>query len=337
MAYADWMQTGDRKWLAARYESLKQKLLLERAGADGLIRSTPAQIQRGDIVDWPIGERDQYQFSEVNTVVNAFHLRALELMARLARAVERREEAAEYEARYGATRTVFLQRLFDPERGLFRDGEGVEHSSLHANLFPLAFGLVPDEKRAGLARWLAQRGMQCSVYAAQYLLQGLFENGQDESALALITAPGDRSWRHMLESGTTITWEAWDQRYKPNQDWNHAWGAAPVNLLPTYVLGVRPRTPGWGEIEIRPAGGALPWSEGRVPTPRGPVDVRWERQLSFRLRVSLPDGMVAHIAIPAGGVAGRVFVNGQTVPAHRDDGWWTLEQTVSGSAVIELR
>jgi len=337
MAYADWMQTGDRKWLADRYESLKGKLLLERIGADGLIRSTPQQIERGDIVDWPVGERDGYQFTEVNTVVNAFHLRALELMARLARALERGDEAVEYERRYGATRAVFLQRLFDPASGLFRDGVGTDHSSLHANLFSLAFGLVPHEKRAEVARWLAQRGMVCSVYAAQYLLQGLFENGQDAAALALITAPGDRSWRHMLESGTTITWEAWDQHYKPNQDWNHAWGAAPVNLLPTYVLGVSPRTPGWSEVEIRPTAGALAWGEGRIPTPRGPIEIRWDRTPHFRLRVSLPAGVTARIAIPSGDDTGKVFVDGQTVPAHRDGSWWLVEPAISGSAVIELR
>ena len=336
MAYADWMQTGDRKWLAAHYEPLKQKLLLERAGTDGLIRSTSEQIRRGDIVDWPVGERDQFQFSEVNTVVNAFHLRALELMARLARALERRDEAAEYEARYRATRAVFQQRLFDPVRGLFRDGEGGDHVSLHANLFPLAFGLVPDERRGEVARWLAQRGMACSVYAAQYLLQGLFENGQDEAALALITAPGDRSWRHMVDSGTTITWEAWDQSYKPNQDWNHAWGAAPVNLLPTYVLGVRPLTPGWSEIDLRPVGGALSWCEGRVPTPRGPVEVRWDRQPFFSLRVSLPEGMTAHVVIP-GVRSSQVLLSGREVPAHWNDGWWTIEQAISGTAVIKLR
>jgi len=337
MAYADWMQTGDRKWLAARYESLKRKLLLERAGPEGLIRSNPEQIRRGDIVDWPAGERDQFEFSTVNTVVNAFHLRAVELMARLADALERQDDALEYKTRYRVTRTVFLKRLFDPARGLFRDGEGVDHSSLHANLFPLAFGLVPEEKRAAVAEWLAQRGMVCSVYAAQYLLQALFENGQDEAALALMTAPGNRSWRHMLESGTTITWEAWDQSYKPNQDWNHAWGAAPVNLLPTYVLGVRPRTPGWSEIEIRPARRALLWSEGRVPTPRGPIEVRWDRQPHFHLRVSLPKGVAAHVALPPGDGTSRVFVNGREAAATRDGAWLMVRATVSDTALIELR
>ena len=40
IAHADWMQTGDTKWLAPRYAALKTKLHLEHARADGLIVST---------------------------------------------------------------------------------------------------------------------------------------------------------------------------------------------------------------------------------------------------------------------------------------------------------
>ena len=35
-----------------------------------------------------------------------------------------------------------------------------------------------------MADWLAVRGMRCSVYAAQYLMEGLFEHGQADRALA---------------------------------------------------------------------------------------------------------------------------------------------------------
>lgn len=205
MAHADWMQTGDEAWVAARYDALKPKLLLDRARADGLLVSTQAQQARGDIVDWPAGERDGYVFTPVNTVVNAFHLRALALMAELAGAVGRTTDAAAYRARERSAREAFQRLLFDAGRGLYRDGEGTEHASAHANLFPLAFGLVPDQHVGGVAAWLKSRGMPCSVYAAQYLLEGFFDRGEGAHALALITAPGDRSWRHMVESGTTIT------------------------------------------------------------------------------------------------------------------------------------
>jgi hypothetical protein len=337
MAHADWMQTGDTAWLAPRYEALKSKLLLERARADGLIASTPQQIKKGDIVDWPAGERDGFVFTPVNTVVNAFHLRALTLMADLAAALGRDADASGYTARERATRAVFQAKLFDTGRGVYRDGEGTDHASQHANLFPLAFGLVPPERRARLAGWVGDRGMACSVYAAQYLLGGLFENDAGATALALITAPTDRSWRHMVESGTTISWEAWDQKYKPNQDWNHAWGAAPANLLSRYVLGAMPAEPGWRRAAIRPNPGPLKTAEGRVPTPRGPILIGWENDTTFKLSLELPQGMTAQVRLPASGTSTGVFVGGRPVEARRAGGWWILEKDVAGTAAIETR
>ena len=339
MAHADWMHTCDRAWLAARYEALKAKLQLDRAGPDGLLTSNEKQVKHDDIVDWPVGERDGFEFRPVNTVVNAFHLRALALMSELAAALGRTEEAADHAARARRVRAVFNERLFDRARGLYRDGADTDHASLHASLFPLAFGLVPEAERTRVAQWVASRGMACSVYAAQYLLEGLFENGAADAALALITAPGDRSWRHMLEAGTTITWEAWDQRFKRNQDWNHAWGAAPANLLPRFVLGVQPLAPGWARVAIRPHAGALTSAEGRVPTPRGPIAVRWESgaPAAFRLAVELPAGVVASVALPARPETASVWRDGRRVDGARREGdAWCIDG-VAGRATFELR
>jgi hypothetical protein len=337
MAYADWMQTGDTNWLAAHYAALKPKLQLDRARPDGLIGSTAAQIEKGDAVDWPEGERDGFVFTHVNTVVNAFHLRALMLMSRLARALHQIVDADDYAARERTARAAFQEKLFDPARGLYRDGEGADHCSLHANLFPLAFGLAPAEHSAHIAQWLGERGMKCSVYAAQYLLEGLFENGGATQAIALMTAPGDRSWRHMVESGTTITWEAWDQRYKLNQDWNHAWGAAPANLLPRFVLGAQPLAPGWKRALIQPHPGPLEQASGKVPTTLGPILIGWKNSGGFQLSLALPPQMSARVTIPAHENSTSVIVNGKPVPAKRDGPWWVLEKDLTGSAIIQAR
>ncbi len=337
MAYADWMQTGDTAWLAAHYGVLKTKLLDERVGPDGLVLSTSKLIRHGDIVDWPVQERDGYVFTSVNTAVNAFHLHALEEMSQLAEALHMPDEAANFLKRERTAQAAFQQKLFDPGTGLYRDGVGTDHASLHANLFPLAFGLVPVQQRPRLAQWLAGRGMAGSVYAAQYLLEALFENGQDIAALSLITAPGDRSWRHMVESGTTITWEAWDQKYKPNQDWNHAWGAAPANLLPRFVLGAQPLTPGWGRALIQPHPGSLASVEGRIPTPRGELSVAWKLDGSFTLALTLPPKMTAKVELPALEGSTEVRVDGARVSAHREGQWWTLKEDVSGTAIITER
>ena len=337
MAYADWMQTGDTAWLAAHYEGLKTKLLDNRIGPDGLVMSPPDLIRHGDIVDWPGHERDGYVFTRINTVVNAFHLRALEDMSQLAEAVGKKQEAAKFSERERIVRATFQEKLFDPVRGLYRDGVGTDHASLHANLFPLAFGLVPADNRPKIAQWLAGRGMAGSVYAAQYLLEALFENGQDAAALDSMTAPGDRSWRHMVESGATITWEAWDQKYKPNQDWNHPWGAAPANLLPRFVLGAQPLAPGWGRALIQPHPGTLTWVEGKIPTPRGELSVRWKQDKNFTATLTIPAGMTAKVELPALEGSSGVWAGGTKVKAHREGQWWTLEKDMSGTVTIEER
>jgi len=337
MAYADWMQTDDTHWLATHYDALKPKLQLDRAQPDGLIHSSRHQMKSGDVVDWPPGERDDFVFTRVNTVANAYHLRALLLMSRLARALNRTAEANNYAALERTGLATFQKKLFDPKRGLYRDGEGTDHSSLHANLFPLAFGLVPEAHRARIAQWLGERGMKCSVYAAQYLLEGLFENGASAQAIALMTAPGDRSWRHMVESGTTITWEAWDQSYKTNQDWNHAWGAAPANLLPRFVLGAQSLTPGWRRALIQPHPGMLEQAGGKIPTTLGPIAIQWTNSGGFDLSLSLPAGMSAQVKIPARENSTGVFLKGEPVHATRDGQWWVLEKDVTGSSLIEAR
>jgi alpha-L-rhamnosidase len=270
-------------------------------------------------------------------VVNAFRLKALKDMSQLAQAVGKTEDAAMFVRQEKAEELVFQDRLFDREAGLFRDGVGTDHTSFHANLFPLAFGLVPPANRTKVAAWLAGRGMAGSVYAAQYLLQGLFENGQDRAAIALMIAPGDRSWRHMVESGATITWEAWDQKYKPNQDWNHAWGAAPANLLPNLVLGMQPLTPGWGRALIQPHPGGLSHAEGKMPTPRGELNVAWDQTHSFTLTIALPSSMTAMVKLPEKKDSTGIWINGAPAKAHRKDGWWLVDKDVSGTVRVEER
>jgi alpha-L-rhamnosidase len=150
MAHADWMHTGDAGWLKPRYESLKSKLLLERAGEDGLIRSNARQIKRDDIVDWPKGERDGYVFREVNTVVNAFHIEALRRMADLAVAVGEDAEAKAYRERADKVEAVFRPEALDEERDLPRRhrhrprGVSCQH--------------VPARLRSGSRRAGAERG-----------------------------------------------------------------------------------------------------------------------------------------------------------------------------------
>lgn len=281
IAWADYEATGDDRLLRRHYRTLKnEKLLGVHAREDGLLATgglrDPAsgRTDAGDLVDWPPVERDGFDFREVNTVINAFHHRTLVLMARIARVVGRTEDAGSFADEAERVHRRFNDVFFDAVHGVYVDGEGSGHVSQHGNLFPLAFGLVPPERRATVVAYVKSRGIACSVYPVQYLLEGLFEAREAGHAVGLMVGGGLRSWRNMLDHGATLTWEAWDQSLKPNQDWNHAWGAAPANIIPRYVLGVRPLEPGYGRVLIDPQLGDLAEVRGVVPTIRGSIHVR---------------------------------------------------------------
>lgn len=337
MAHADWMRNGDVEWIAQRYESLKSRTLMHRCRDSGLVHSNQKQISWNDIVDWPQSERDDYVRTEVNTVINAFHLAAVKKMAELAAAIGADADAQHYNEHAEHAGAVFQEYLFDTEAGLFRDGLGVDHHAQHANFFPLAFGLVDEDHRQEIVEWLVQRGMRCSTYAAQYLLEALFEHGAGEAAVELMISPGDRSWRHMLDSDATITWESWNEKVKPNLDWNHAWGAAPANLLPRYVLGAQPLSPGWQRAKIRPNPSGLEFARGIIPTPHGSVSINWNLQDNFKMELKLPAGMTAAVEVPTAPGAKGVFVDGHSVEAESKSGFWILAEDLAGESVVEVR
>ncbi|MGJ8650164.1 MAG: family 78 glycoside hydrolase catalytic domain [Opitutaceae bacterium] len=333
MAHADWMHTGDAEWLRPRYSALESKLLLDRV-KDSLVHSNDKQIKRDDIVDWPKGERDGFVFTEVNTVVNAFYIRSLFMMADLADALELSSDASKWREMASNAQIEFQAQLFDSKSGRYNDGIHTHHQSAHANLFPLALDLVPVEQRPAITDWLVERGMSCSVYAAQYLLEALFENGASQAAVDLMTAPTDRSWRHMVESGATITWEAWDMKYKSNQDWNHAWGAAPANLLPRYVLGAEALTPGWQTARIRPQPSGLSFAKGKVPTPHGPILIEWEQGDAFTLSLDIPPQIQLQLELPVIEGGTSVLQDGRPIPAKRVGNRWILNPSVQGKSIF---
>ncbi len=321
MAWADYLYTGNKESISFYYNDLKAKTLTALAREDGLISTRTGLVTdsvlksidfRGnlrDIVDWPpgsftdggIGETDGFVFTDYNAVVNAFHYQALVLMHQIAIALEKNTDADFNSKRAEQVKKSFQQHFFDGNRQVYRDGIGTDHASLHANMFPLAFGLVPPESEGKVAEFIKSRGMACSVYGAQYLLEALSAAGEADYALHLMTNHSDRSWPHAIyHVGTTITLEAWDMKYKKNLDWNHAWGAAPANIIPRCLMGVQPLEPGFGKIQIKPQPGNLSSGKMTIPTIRGPIKVefRQEKDKFFELKVHIPVNCAAMVYLP---------------------------------------
>jgi arylsulfatase A-like enzyme len=319
MFYADYMYTGNTELIEKYYDRLKYKTLYELANEDGLISATkmtpelmanlgfPKKMKETfrDIVDWPSagwggdpsnkGERDGYVFKDYNTVVNAFYYQNMIIMAEFAKALGKTQEAVDFEIRALKAKKAVNQKMFDAKRGVYVDGIGTDHASLHANMLPLAFNMVPEEYLVSVVEHVKSRGMACSVYGSQYLMDGLYNAGAADYALDLLTDTSDRSWYNMIRIGSTITLEAWDLKYKNNLDWNHAWGAVPANVIPRGLWGIQPKTPGFGIATIKPQLGDLKNSSIEVPTIKGTIKATYtyRNQRSQLYTVEIPANMVA--------------------------------------------
>lgn len=324
MAWMDHLYSGDTESMRLFYDDLRAKTLIDFARDDGLISVDPdlrtaemaariePHFEKGiilrkirDVLDWPpgsftdggTGERDNHEMLPINTVINAFHAHALNLMSRIAVVLGKAEDSTFFANRARLVSKRINDILFDHDNGIYVDGEGSTHSSLHSNMFMLAFDLVPPERKPAVIEFVKSRGMACSVYGAQHLLDALYQNGEADHALDLMTATHDRSWWNMIQVGSTMTLEAWDITYKKNLDWNHAWGAAPANIVGRYILGVRPLEAGCRRIAIEPQPGWLEHASGTVPTPMGLVHVTLENKPNSpcTLSIDIPAGMTAEV------------------------------------------
>lgn len=339
MAWADYMATGDAKSLAVHYDMLTTKTLIEHINAQGLVEKQDTRDDRV-LVDWPAHYRDGYEFTPVNTVTNSFHYKAVKLLGHIAGVLGRTEDEMRYTAAAGQVKDAMNRYLFDRTTGLYRDGRDSSHSAAHANFFPLAMTVTPDEHKASVGRFLVDKGMACSVYGAQFMLEALYNAGRDDAALTRMTATDMHSWHHMIHNlGATITTESWDPSGKPNMSYAHPWASAPINIIPRRLFGIEPIEAGCGKIRIRPQTGGLEWAKIKIPTIRGPIDAAFrDTGKTFELDITLPANMTATVYLPVQkSDLPAVLMNGKTVTAKQAEGYWIIESVGSGPRSFESR
>ncbi|MDO4949323.1 MAG: family 78 glycoside hydrolase catalytic domain [Bacteroidales bacterium] len=364
IAWYDYLYTGDARLLAAQYDLLKSHTLTTLRDENGLISTrtkvqTPeflATIHRKeairDIVDWPQGkgsfgldkddpgESDSFEFTDYNTVVNAYHYYTLQCMQHIACALDDKAEAEHWGNEAKQMKKRFNSLLLNPKQKNYRDGVGTDHAALHSSMFAMAFGLVPQQYTAAVAAHIKSRGVACSISNAKFLLDALYDALEADYALSILSSKADRSWYSTLRAGSTITFEAWADKYKPNQDWNHAWGAAPADVIPHKLMGIEPLAPGWTEIRVRPQTSTLAHAEMTIPTIKG--DVRLSTKLernSYTMQLTLPANTKAQVYVPiVEGCKGSLTINGERVKARKDTSgkFYLLKHVGSGAKEIRV-
>lgn len=367
IAWNDYLYTGDDLLIKKYYPELQKKLLMPLAGPNGLI-STRTNKQtdeflasinmtkkfdgrRGlhDNVDWPQkgdfigeekefgGETDGFIYQTYNSVINAYYYRNLVLMQQIAAVLNKSNDVKFYQKKAGEVYKSFQKVFRNAQTGLIQDGDSTTHSSLHANMFALAFGLVAPNDRDKMVSYIKSRKMACSVYGAQFLLDALYEAGQGKYALELMNSTAQRSWYNMIRSGSTISMEAWDKVYKPNLDLNHAWGAVPANIIVRQLMGIKPLTPGFESFQVKPQLGELTFASLKTPTIKGAIIVKYRKsEQSDQMEIEVPGAATADIYMPYSNVKPHLLLNGKSVVVENEKGFFILKNIPSGKHTITV-
>jgi hypothetical protein len=213
--------------------------------------------------------------------LTALYAHGLDQARRIANMMGDGDRARHYAKLHAALLAAFERELWVPDKGLYRDGKpfqtsvkpgqwlpadtDIETFSPHVNLLAVLYDVAPAERRAGIVdRVMAQTPLNTQPWFMHWVFQALAHAGKFSTY-----APQQlRRWR--IEPRTQSFHEMWG-----GGDLSHGWCSTPLVQLSSQVLGVRPTEPGFTRLAIAPTTLDLTWARGRVPTPRGDVDVDW--------------------------------------------------------------
>jgi alpha-L-rhamnosidase len=264
----------------------------------------------------------------VNAIAStAYYAHCARIAADVARVLGEAGDGAHYDALFGRIRADFNARFLGAD-GVYREKPDEPYAQT-AQVLPLAFDLVPDERRAAVASRLADdvvatRGGNAyvGVLGARYLLPVLTATGHADAAYTAATQTDEPSWGYWTDVlGFTSLGEDWTAGTRSR---NHHMFGAIVQWLYEDLAGLRPLSPGYGAILFRP--GVSSAHAGPVAASyesvRGTVATRWRRtDDGFELDVTVPPTATGRVLVPATSAAAVTETgSGTALPAERAPG-----------------
>jgi alpha-L-rhamnosidase len=245
------------------------------------------------------------------------------LMAEMAEATGRHEDASEYKELHGRIKAAFQEAYVSP------DGR-VEGDTQTCYLLALHMELLPEDLRSRAAEHLVRTiereswHLSTGFVGVGYLCPVLTEAGHTDVAYRLLGNETYPSWGYTIKNGATTIWERWDGWTEKNgfqspnmNSFNHYSLGSVGEWLYRYVAGIDLGTPGYGRIVIRPCpGGGLTRASGEYDSVRGRISSSWKIEDDrFVLEALIPPNTTATVHVPS---TDDVTEGGR--PVHEADG-----------------
>jgi alpha-L-rhamnosidase len=241
----------------------------------------------------------------ISLSATAYYAHFAHIAADAARALGHAGDARRYDDLFARIRADFNTKYLGAD-GVYREKPNAPFAQT-AQILPLAFGLVPGERRRPLLARLADdistaRGGNAwvGILGARYVLPVLIEAGYTDVAFTLATQTDYPSWGYWFSLGWTSLGEFWEATSRSRS--HHFYGAI-VQSFYEDLAGIRAVEPGYRRIRFKPAlPSGLDHVSATYDSTRGPVALAWRRTASaLHLDVTVPPNATAEVHVPASG------------------------------------
>lgn len=282
---------GDVELLRAHYQGMLKYV-------DYLATQTD---QQGLIVENELGEWVPPEACVIppSFVSSAYYYYNLTLMENIALALGKDSDASAFKVLSEQTKEAFNARYLNQKTSSYSIGRQ------GANVFPLAFNLVPDEFIAPVFNTLVHHievdtkgHFDTGMMGTPYLLEVLTKYGRPDLAYTVMNRRDFPSFGYNIEQGATTLWETWtgkDSHSHPMFGSVAAWffqGLGGINPDPINL--------GFKHVIIKPSIiNELDFVNVTYPSMYGDIQSNWElNEGKMKLVVSIPPNTTASVFVP---------------------------------------
>lgn len=293
---------GDKAVLEKYYHNMRRYIdYLEAHSEYGLVTSD----KKGEwcLGDWcgpnilypdrDITAHNQQMLLPAPMVNTYFMVKSLNRMCEIAKIIGKDEDVSDYEEkikyRKGAITAAYFNAFDD---NFIMNAQG-------ANSFAVDIGLGNEKTCKNLIRYYKKLGFyDTGIFATDIVTRVLFEKGESDLAVDLMTNNGEQGYEHWRRNGATSFHEYWDSNRSRSH--SHPMFGSTVAYIFEYLLGIKQAddSVGYKSLVIAPKSvDRFTRMSGSMKIPSGNVAVKYENNsANVSFKISIPEGTKAVFA-----------------------------------------
>lgn len=297
--YQMYRHYGDKNILEKYYGNMRRYIdYLESHSEYGLVTSD----KKGEwcLGDWcgpnilypdkDITSHNQQVILPAPMVNTYFMIKTLNRLCEIADIIGKNEDIPEYEEKINYRKGAFTAAYFNAfDDNFIMNVQG-------ANSFAVDIGLGNEKTYENMVSYYKKLGYyDTGIFATDIVTRLLFEKGDSDLAVDLLTNDGCQGYEHWRRNGATSFHEYWDSNHSRSH--SHPMFGSTVAYIFEYLLGIKQEenTAGYTSLVISPQSvDRFGRMSGSMKIPSGTVAVSYENNSdAAKFTVSIPDGVKA--------------------------------------------